>query len=230
MVLSTVTLNYPLHSTLNYPLHSSLDISDIPLQPRTATVTSDPSTIPRASDSGDGSDNSEPTKTLVESNNNYEDFVTPIKNLKQMKQPQLCREHGMHPTFGGPCIFQNDDSVIINNSDEEDQELQQKTVIETDCDSSYLSECVDDVQFSQAEEYMPMYDARSGGMRMLKRQTGHIQLKAVRTTNWDPIGLSESDIYLDMSRRHLSMDATRASIPDFSALSTPVLSDNKTDN
>lgn len=227
------TFNYPLHSTLNYPVNSTMDLSDIVSQPGNhhngrTTVSSDPSSIPRASDSDSG--DSEPTRTLVESNNNSDSFVTPVRNLSQMKKPQLCKEHGMHPTFGGPCIFQNEDSIVNSSDDDEDDndsETHQKTVIETDCDSSYLSECVDDVQLSQAEDYMPMYDARSGHMRMLKRQTGHIQLKNVRNTNWDPIGLSESDIMLDMSRKHHSMEATRASIADVSALSTPMLSDDE---
>lgn len=142
------------------------------------------------------------------------------------KEPKLCKEHGLHPTFGGPCIFQTDDSFSISETTTEDEEevrpRSSTAVTETDNDSSYLSECMDDSSHfgqsnTKAEDYTATYDARSGRMRMLKRQTGQTILD--KTHLRDPIGLSESD-FLDVTRKHLSLEATRSSLPDLSALST----------
>ena len=142
------------------------------------------------------------------------------------KEPQLCKEHGLHPTFGGPCIFQTDDSFTLTSETSEEEEHRPRSstaVTETDNDSSYLSECMDEsTHFSQgiskAEEYTATYDARNGRMRMLKRQTGQTELTD-KDRYRDPVGLSESD-FLDFTRKHFSLEATRSSLPDLSALST----------
>ena len=162
--------------------------------------------------------------------------MTPLTH----REPQLCKEHGLHPTFGGPCIFQTDDSFTLSETTTEDDDADDvrprssTAVTETDNDSSYLSECVDDSSshFGQsncrAEDFTATYDARNGRMRMLRRQTGQAVLD--KTNLRDPIGLSESDIMMDVTRKHLSLEATRSSLPDLSALSTTTTATSGTDD
>ena len=92
------------------------------------------------------------------------------------------------------------------------------SVVDTDCDSSYLSECVDDTHFandfSEAENYTAMYDPQRARMRIMRRQTGHSNIRQKRY----PVGLSSSDL-LESSQPHLSINATRASMPDLHGLS-----------
>ena len=161
-----------------------------------------------------------------------EDFVTPIKKLP--KKPQLCKEHGLHPTFGGPCIFE-DSFDVLDTSTEEDETSQNtdrssrksrqsrssQYVTDTDCDSSYLSECVDDTinttqEFKQ-ESKRYTYDARNARMKMLRRQTGQSDINHLKPA----IGLSETDLHHDVTRTRLSLEATRTSLPDLANLSVP---------
>lgn len=150
-------------------------------------------------------------------------------------QAVLCKEHGLHPTFGGPCIFQTDDSMTMSDSSEEDHRPRRRRraslagYTETDCDSSYLSECMDEGSnfnqgLSSAEEYTATYDARQGRMKMLKRQTGTIGLD-IADAYRQPVGLSESDFlettnFFEVTKKHLSLEATRSSLPDLSNLET----------
>ena len=47
----------------------------------------------------------------------HESTTTNEVQQLQYPPPILCREHGLHPTFGGPCIFQSDeDSFIFLNT------------------------------------------------------------------------------------------------------------------
>ncbi len=171
-------------------------------------------------------------------NNNNGEFKLPrpplkkqrVKKTPQTQVPILCKEHGLHPNTGGPCIFQTDDSFTLTDDSQDELDTDQrrnssKAVTETDCDSSYLSECMDNEShcgfggFSEAEEMTATYDARNGRMKMLRRQTGQTALQN-KSQLRSPIGLSESD-FLDVTKKHFSIEATRASLPDLSALSTP---------
>ena len=209
------TFNYPLHSTLNYPLHSTMQCLEEP-------VVNDPqmgSGVKMcASDAVTQSDGSSGIHSMTQStrcqpdgNHRRSDKSNP-PTLSQ--KPQLCREHGLHPTLGGPCIFQTDCDSQMDH------------VTETDCDSSYLSEHVDDMSFSSTEDYVATYDARNARMKMLRRQTGQTELKNIR----HPIGLSESDLLFELTQKHMSMDATRASLPDLSVLSTVLGDTNRSDS
>ena len=174
-------------------------------------------------------------------NNNNGEFKLPrpppkkqrVKKTPQTQVPMLCKEHGMHPNFGGPCIFQTDDSFTLTDDSQDELEANDRrnsrAVTETDCDSSYLSECMDNeshcgLGFSEAEEMTATYDARNGRMKMLRRQTGQTALQN-KSHLRAPIGLSESDFF-DVTRKHFSMEATRSSLPDLSALSTPSAEEN----
>ncbi len=170
-------------------------------------------------------------------NNNHGEFKLPrppnkkqrVKKTPQTQVPILCKEHGLHPNFGGPCIFQTDGSATLTDDSQDELDSEHKrsasrAVTETDCDSSYLSECMDNeshcgLGFSEAEEMTATYDARNGRMKILRRQTGQTALQD-KSHLRSPIGLSESDFF-DVTRKHFSMEATRASLPDLSALSTP---------
>ncbi len=162
------------------------------------------------------------------------DFKTPTRK----PQATLCKEHGLHPTFGGPCIFSNEDSVLNLDSSPDDLTFDVtmaspspkvaatascvQLVPETDCDSSYLSECVEGDHCSQGpsegEECLPTYDSRSASIKMLRRQTGQQDLNHIK----EPVGLSESDLLFDVTQRQISVEATRASLPDLSGFSTMV--------
>lgn len=176
------------HSTFSYPLHSTL----LPPQQETPPPQEDPAS---------------PDTSPI--------FSTPPRH----PQPELCKEHGIHPIFGpGPCIFQTDESTTVLSSSSDFTDVDQSASPpqpETDCDSSYLSECVDDkMSQSETEEYTATYDQRKGRMRMLRRQTGHTHLK----TPQYPVGLSETDLLHDVTLKHRTIDATRASLPDLSGL------------
>ena len=229
------TFNYPLHSTMNYPLHSTINFFDegnskmtpkSPVSQTTAVIRSKSRSstraqfsLPRESSGVRLNNLIEPPQTQLPTRQySAADFKTPTKK----PQATLCKEHGLHPTFGGPCIFQTDDALttLDSSSSLEDEEAGRRPYLDTDCDSSYLSECVDDVTFSQGEDYTATYDARTARMRMLKRQTGQTELQRDEEDLRYPIGLSESDLNLDITRKHLSLEATRASLPDLSGLST----------
>ncbi|KAK2169093.1 hypothetical protein LSH36_12g10032 [Paralvinella palmiformis] len=248
------TFNDPLHSTLDYPLHSTLTIDDTVIDTEgnhfsdTMITELDPTHIRgnqhirgnhgnqqhhigifpfvQATDdkfwsihhyNNDSSQNSSPVYQPAFSPRSYR---TPSKK----PQAQLCKEHGIHPTFDGSCIFQNGDTVTLNSSDDElDQDENGNTpkvtsnIRETDCDSSYLSECLDDHQSSiDVDQYEATYDSRKACIRMLKRQTGQVKLSDVK----EPVGLSESDLYCDIMNKHFSLEAMRSSLPDISGLST----------
>ena len=195
------TFNYPLHSTLNYPLHSTMQCLD---------------------DQGVGATNDQQVDGAVKTclsdtlqasqrhNKHKHKQPQTVNERSNSRKPHLCKEHGLHPTLGGPCIFQTDDSFV----DKMPQHFDHFT--ETDCDSSYLSEHVDDVSFSGTEDCVVRYDAPTARMKLLRRQTGQTQLKNIRC----PIGLSESDLLFETTQKHMSMEATRASLPDLSVLST----------
>lgn len=110
-------------------------------------------------------------------------------------------------------------SLASRISSKQSSVIHHNSVADTDCDSSYLSECVDDTHFtndfSEAENYTALYDSRRARMKILRRQTGRGNIKRHRK----PVGLSESDLIHDMSERHLSLQATRSSMPDIYNLS-----------
>ena len=198
------TFNYPLHSTLNYPLHSTMQCLD----DQVVGVTNDQQV--------DGEVKMCASETLQASQRHTKHKQPQSKTVNERsnstsKKQHLCKEHGLHPTMGGPCIFQTDDS-FDNKMPHFDH------FTETDCDSSYLSEHVDDVSFSGTEDCVVTYDAPTARMKLLRRQTGQTQLKNIRC----PIGLSESDLLFETTQKHMSMEATRASLPDLSILSTVV--------
>ncbi len=178
----------------------------------------------------------------VNNNNQGEPFKLPrppaprqrVKKTPQTQVPMLCKEHGLHPNFGGPCIFQTDDSfTLTDDSDLEtdsNKKRRSRTITETDCDSSYLSECMETESHGghDSEELTATYDSKNGRMKMLRRQTGQTALQD-KSHLRAPIGLSESDFleqssmmsHFDVTRKHLSLVTSRASLPDLSALSTP---------
>lgn len=163
---------------------------------------------------------------------NPEDFVTPKRKLP--KKPQLCKEHGVHPTLGGPCIFEDSFEGLDSSTEEEENSERSsrsrarssrhsgtgsRAATDTDCDSSYLSECVDDTAHNMSRQTNDryMYDAPNARMRLLRRQTGQTDIKNVRPC----LGLSESDLVFEKkSRKHLSLVATRASLPDLTNVAT----------
>ena len=196
-------------------------------------------------------------------NESYDSVLqTPTNNIKEKPilptsnmEPTLCKEHGLHPVFGGAsCIF--DDSHLSDGGDSSDLDFtsvnfnqseagsgsrpsskrssfastklssdkrssvaRHNSAVDTDCDSSYLSECVDDTHhphdISEAENYTATYDQRRGRMRIMKRQIGHPNIRQKRF----PVGLSESDL-LEVSPRHVSVNATRASLPNLHDVTT----------
>ena len=183
---------------------------------------------------------------------------------KQTQIPQLCKEHGLHLNYGGPCIFEDSfdlldnsdgseidfDSVNFNSEngskiDSKRSSLASKissqrssivskrssvmhpnSAVDTDCDSSYLSECVDDTHFTSdfSENYTAVYDSHKARMRMLRRQTGQRNIKQPKQA----IGLSESDLFHDITSRHLSLQANRSSPPNIQGLS-PTSSNSSAD-
>ena len=223
------TFNYPLHSTLNYPLHSTMQyleepvvISDQQVDSGVKMCVSDAVAQSDCS-SGIHSTSHQPPDTDKKhrklgsmSKKSSDDEAS---EAAKSKKPHLCKEHGLHPTLGGPCIFQSDDSDLMDK-------LPPDHTIETDCDSSYLSEHIDDMSFSGTEDYVATYDARNARMKMLRRQTGQTQLKNIR----HPIGLSESDLLFELTQKHMSMDATRASLPDLSVLTTVLMDENRSES
>ncbi len=261
------TLNYPLHSTLNMsditPM-SQPNTDDLALSDARTTV-SEPSALirnrinselqavmtPRSMDDSwldirslqkveKKNNPTSPTTVIAEESPKTPKCGYSIVKIRE-GSAQLCKEHGLHPTLGGPCIFQTDDSFTLTESSLDEDDLQAPTsepYTETDCDSSYLSECMDDTAnfnqgLSAAEDYTATYDARNGRMKMLKRQTGQTALQ-----NEDlryPIGLSDSDFleatrYLDATRKHFSLEATRSSLPDLAALDTTSVSEDDLDS
>ena len=256
------TFNYPLHSTLNEPFNSTISFlddvtpksntpspSDFPgFTSDTRTTISEPSaarhkknilSLPRSQDDiyTDSTQKSRSSRR-EKSRRRSEQITTPKSRVSQVTT-KLCKEHGLHPTFGGPCIFSNDDSFTLSDDSPEEDLKRMSYMTETDCDSSYLSECMDDgsnfnMGLSEAEEYTATYDARNGRMKMLKRQTAQTQLKDAEVRY--PIGLSDSDFldtthnytrnfanlnntHMDATQKHFSLVATRSSLPDLSALS-----------
>ena len=218
------TFNYPLHSTMNYPLSSTINFEDElassgkkqQATPPTPMVLSIPSELrPVSSGSSSTSSDDKPHRQSTRRCRSQRCRSRVSSNKPQ--KVELCKEHGLHPNMGGPCIFQNDNSITLLDSSPDEQGGRQAPV-DTDCDSSYLSECVDDVHIGQADDITATYDSRSGRMRMLKRQTGQIALKNARNVN-DPIGLSESDFLFDVTQKNMSLHATCASIPDLDGLS-----------
>ena len=254
------TFNYPLHSTLNYPLHSTFSMSDDAVPKCTEDVSSkdncDTRTTvsePVAAVTRRQSCNrrqapvlSLPRQTLEDSCIDYQTFVSKMSSTSgkhqnsfspssyktPSKKPEavLCQEHGIHPTFGGLCLFQTPSSATLNSSEEIDPDENGNTpkmvmnVTETDCDSSYLSECIDDQQSIDVDEYAALFNMRSPHNRMLKRQTGQAELFEIK----DPIGLSESDLNFDMTKKNFSLNATRASVANLHGL-TSVISDPEED-
>ena len=247
------TLRYPLNTTLAIDLPEeitvkSCDEAENDGQPASdaRTTVSEPSVVIRSRSLSPHTCNIDIEPRYLDdsymdnfkpvNNNNNGEFKLPrpppkkqrVKKTPQTQVPMLCKEHGLHPNFGGPCIFQTDDSFTLTDDSQDelqsDQKRNSKAVTETDCDSSYLSECMDNeshcgMGFSEAEEMTATYDARNGRMRMLRRQTGQTSLQN-KSHLRAPIGLSESDFF-DVTRKHFSMEATRSSLPDLSALSTP---------
>ncbi|KAK2169095.1 hypothetical protein LSH36_12g11012 [Paralvinella palmiformis] len=258
------TFNYPLHSTLNYPLHSTFSMTSDSLSKDiltrdsidATTTVSEPVTSASHRKSCQHDDVplfSLPRQTLDDSCVDYDAFVSkmsaksghlqeefsPSNYKTQSKKPQvqLCKEHGIHPTFDGSCIFQNGDTLTVNSSDDEvGQDENGNTpkvtsnIRETDCDSSYLSECLDDHQSSiDVDEYAAMYDTTVSCLKILKRQTGQVELKDVK----ERVGLSESDLHCDTTRRSTSMEATCASLPDndeLSALEASMLEEDRSES
>ncbi|ELT89349.1 hypothetical protein CAPTEDRAFT_207223 [Capitella teleta] len=202
---SSLDSNQFFHSTFNYPLHSTL-------------LHDESSSLIQAPDL-----DADPTGFSLSS------YQTP---RRQPSSQQLCKEHGIHPKIGtGPCIFQTDESTTMLSSSsgdftDVDAEMSPpQTQPDTDCDSSYLSECVDDKMSEAEEEYTATYDQRRCRMRMLRRQTARPHLMTSRY----PVGLSETDLIHDEDTlKHLSINATRSSLPDFSGLTTLVSNDEST--
>ena len=247
------TLRYPLNSTISadLPEESTVKSCDEAENERQSasdarTTVSEPSVVIRSRSLSPHTCNTDIQPRYLDdsymdnfkpvNNNNNGEFKLPrpplkkqrVKKTPQTQVPMLCKEHGLHPNFGGPCIFQTDDSFTLTDDSQDELESEQRrhsrAVTETDCDSSYLSECMDNeshcgMGFSEAEEMTATYDARNGRMRMLRRQTGQTALQN-KSNLRAPIGLSESDFF-DVTRKHFSMEATRSSLPDLSALSTP---------
>ncbi len=216
------TFNYPLHSTMNCPLSTSFDI---PADSPSSSAEQDHDT--EISIDVDASVDNEPSIDVDEGIGEKTDFSSrtmlsqtgsdsPKDSPPQIQKPAatLCKEHGLHPTYGEPCIFRSKDSLISRDL------RASPPPTETDYDSSYLSECVEPDQFSQGasegEVYTPTYDSRYACMKMLRRQIGQQDLNQVK----EPVGLSETDLMFDITQKHLSLEATRASLPDLSGLSS----------
>ena len=215
------TFDYPLHSTLNYPLHSTfslsagivtncvLDEGNTGSNSDTRTTVSEPSTVitRRSSHGHHPPRHRVPKQSPVDSYIEYPSqdsdpssislpqarLFSPTSYTTPTKKPpaQLCKEHGIHPTFDGSCIFRSDNSNMNSTDEELDRDENGNTpktklsINETDCDSSYLSECVDDQHLSiDVDEYIATYDARNACIRMLKRQTGQTELKEIKDPVW----------------------------------------------
>ena len=247
------TFNYPLHSTLNYPLHSTLNHDDFMIPrcdnqsnfvdsesedspPRVAVRSARPAVIGRqASPNGEGP---------IYINKRDVSSTSHVHHPAPPKHEILCSEHGIHASLGGPCIFGNDDEAITESSTDQEEVIQtnirprpsqsrrrkprqrrssRNAVTDTDCDSSYLSECHEnDIPERLEEQYENVtveYDSRQGCMRYstMRRQTANTNLQTEEFKA--PIGLSESDFLFDVTQKHLSLEATRSSIPAVSDLS-----------
>ncbi|CAD5123691.1 DgyrCDS12014 [Dimorphilus gyrociliatus] len=189
------TFNYPLHSTLNYPLHSTLnsdqfdDIID---------------TIDKPKTEGGEDEFVDSVKTLdkaaIRSDSFKSSTSTSRSSNSRSGSKKLCKEHGLHPKFGGPCIFNKASPASSKKIG----------LVATDYDSSYLSECSDEDDLNDDDNInlpLRIYDPLKARMRILKRQTGQTSLARPK----EALGLQESNLFESPDKAHLSTNATCAS-------------------
>ena len=99
------------------------------------------------------------------------------------------------------------------------------TVTDTDCDSSYLSECVENEPSDRHQSDDIVYDQAKGCMKLLRRQTANTNLSGNEEFRY-PQPLSESDFLFDVTQKHMSLEATRSSMPDISGLAGFITTDD----
>ena len=157
---------------------------------------------------------------------------------------EMCK-CGLHPAYI-KCSYNDEDTPSTDGSDElvsgsshlvrdgmrmrgegrsTEKKLSQRrrsrnTVTDTDCDSSYLSEYVDNEPTDIRQSNDIVYDQAKGCMKLLRRQTANTHLHGSEEFRY-PQPLSESDFLFDFdeTQKHLSLEATRSSMPDLSGLS-----------
>lgn len=184
------TFNYPLHSTLNYPLHSTLnsdqfdDIID---------------TIDKPKTEGGEDEFVDSVKTLDKAAIRSDSFKSSTSTSRSSNSgngcKRLCKEHGLHPTFGGPCIFKKSTSSTKKIG-----------LVATDYDSSYLSECDDEDNGESINLPPRIFDPMKARLRILKRQTGQTSLARPK----EALGLQETNLFESPDKAHLSTNATCA--------------------
>lgn len=209
---------YPLHSTLNYPLHSTL-ISE--------------NRAPIPDNCKKRLEEDESVKTLDKAairSDSFSGSSTSRSSSSGSAATGLCKEHGLHPTFGGPCIFEH---IRPNNSDDADDEREDvlennKLLVPTDYDSSYLSECPDtEDHLSDHHDVIHIYDSTVARMRVLRRQTGQTSLGGHPR---GMVGLSESDLFESSKASKSSVNATRDSKEPQRPLSIATTTTSNTDS
>ena len=202
------TFNYPLHSTLNYPLSSTINMEgpgeglEVTMVEEDRTVTQPPCAphTSRSSRSSLGQRSSGQSGHRVGRSRTSSSTVrSSSRNLRPCTTPSRLREHTG------------------------------ESEVDCDCDSSVLSDLVDDITLDQLHN-----ESRSGTptltsdlcrQRGLRRQTG----QAVLSENVrPPVALSRSDFVeldstlqpqFEMTQVEMSMEATRGSLPDLGDLS-----------
>lgn len=120
---------------------------------------------------------------------------------QQRLQPVLCKEHGLHPTFGGPCIFasSDDDAVVLDTTlslSSSDGVTNSTADIDNANPVTPPSTGARDRDDDNDEDADKCVTCDDDEMRTLRRQTGQVHLTSpVRL----PIGLSVADLLASRS-------------------------------